>query len=94
MKFNPKTHIIGKVYDLTQENMCAMLEYIDELKDKRIKLKEKLERTKGHMIRKRIENDEVEQLVFNGILEENERLKELVKSNEEEFKCCDGEEMC
>jgi hypothetical protein len=31
MKFNKDTHIIGKVYDLTQENMCLMLDYIDEL---------------------------------------------------------------
>jgi hypothetical protein len=31
MKFNKDTHIIGKVYDLTQENMCEMLAYINEL---------------------------------------------------------------
>ena len=31
MKFDKNNHIIGKVYDLTQENMCAMLDYIDEL---------------------------------------------------------------
>jgi len=30
--FNPRAHIVGKVYDLTQKNMCAMLEHIDELK--------------------------------------------------------------
>jgi DNA-binding transcriptional regulator PaaX len=32
MNFNPKTHIIGKVYDLTQENMCAMLLEIERLR--------------------------------------------------------------
>lgn len=30
MNFNPNTHIIGKVYYLTQENMQKMLEHIDE----------------------------------------------------------------
>jgi hypothetical protein len=32
MKFNPDHHIIGKVYDLTQENMQAMLMEIDRLR--------------------------------------------------------------
>jgi hypothetical protein len=31
MKFNPDNHITGKVYDLTQENMQAMLSHIDTL---------------------------------------------------------------
>ncbi len=31
MKYRSRNHIIGKVYDLTQENMCAMLEHIDVL---------------------------------------------------------------
>lgn len=31
MKYNPYTHIIGKVYDLTQENMNALLDEIDRL---------------------------------------------------------------
>lgn len=31
MKFNPENHIVGKVYDLTQENMNAMLIHIDTL---------------------------------------------------------------
>jgi len=30
-KFRLHTHIIGKVYDLTQENMCAMIATIEEL---------------------------------------------------------------
>ena len=30
-KFKPDNHIVGKVYDLTQENMQAMLIYIDKL---------------------------------------------------------------
>ena len=37
MKYNPYTHIIGKVYDLTQENMNALLDEIDKLN---LKLKE------------------------------------------------------
>lgn len=32
MKFKATTHIKGKVYDLTQENMCAMIEEIDRLR--------------------------------------------------------------
>lgn len=32
MKYDSSNHIIGKVYDLTQENMNAMLLHIDELK--------------------------------------------------------------
>lgn len=31
MNFDLKTHTIGKVYDLTQENMCAMIAEIEEL---------------------------------------------------------------
>ena len=38
--FNPETHIIGKVYDLTQENVCAMLEEIDRLKKENRELKQ------------------------------------------------------
>jgi hypothetical protein len=30
--FNAKSHMAGKVYDLTQENMCLMLDEIDRLK--------------------------------------------------------------
>lgn len=32
-KFKPDNHIVGKVYDLTQENMQAMLIYIDKLEE-------------------------------------------------------------
>lgn len=38
MKFNPKTHIVGKVYALTQENMCLMLDEIGSLRQKISKL--------------------------------------------------------
>ncbi len=31
MKFKPEQHIVGKVYDLTQENMNAMLAEIERL---------------------------------------------------------------
>jgi hypothetical protein len=30
MKFNPDNHIVGKVYDLTQENMNAMIAAFEE----------------------------------------------------------------
>lgn len=32
-KYKPNNHIKGKVYDLTQENMQAMIRHIEELKD-------------------------------------------------------------
>lgn len=32
MKFRPEQHIVGKVYDLTQENMQAMVLEIDRLR--------------------------------------------------------------
>lgn len=32
-KFKSDNHIIGKVYDLTQENMQAMLNHIDKLEE-------------------------------------------------------------
>ena len=32
-KFKPENHIIGKAYDLTQENMQAMLIHIDKLEE-------------------------------------------------------------
>ncbi len=32
MNYKPNNHIIGKVYDLTQENMNAMLEHIEQLR--------------------------------------------------------------
>lgn len=30
MKYNPKTHIVGKTYDLTQENMNLMIYDIEK----------------------------------------------------------------
>lgn len=42
MKFNPKTHIIGKVYDVTQANMNAMLFEIDRCHYQIERLKEAL----------------------------------------------------
>jgi hypothetical protein len=33
MKFNPENHVVGKVYDLTQENMNAMLIHIETLEE-------------------------------------------------------------
>ena len=33
MKFDPGKHIIGKVYDLTQENMNAMIKEIERQRE-------------------------------------------------------------
>lgn len=35
MKFKPENHIIGKAYDLTQENMQAMIIEIERLNEER-----------------------------------------------------------
>lgn len=42
MKFNPKTHIIGKVYDLTQENMNALISEVEKLNHNVIELQTEL----------------------------------------------------
>lgn len=42
MKFNPETHIIGKVYDLTQENMNALLFEVEKLSNNVIELQTEL----------------------------------------------------
>ena len=42
MKYKLENHIIGKVYDLTQENMLEMVNDIEELKIKYIKAIEAL----------------------------------------------------
>lgn len=34
MKYRPEQHIIGKVYDLTQENMNAMIRHIEDLQER------------------------------------------------------------
>jgi hypothetical protein len=39
MKFNPENHIVGKVYDLTQENMNAMIAAFEEQKKQNAKLR-------------------------------------------------------
>ena len=52
MKFNPENHIVGKVYDLTQENMNAMLIHIDTLEkqlDEALTLKLALKETKEQL---------------------------------------------
>lgn len=41
-KFKPETHIIGKVYDLTQENMNAVIKAFEEEKKENARLREKL----------------------------------------------------
>lgn len=42
MKFKLENHIIGKVYDLTQDNMTAMLRALEELKKENERLSEEL----------------------------------------------------
>ena len=41
--YKPDNHIIGKAYDLTQENMCAMIAEIERLRAVEAKLKAALE---------------------------------------------------
>lgn len=43
-KFNPENHIIGKVYDLTQENMQTMLNHIDKLESENAQLRKALQK--------------------------------------------------
>lgn len=43
-KFNPETHIKGKVYDLTQENMQAMIKAYEEWRQNYYNLLGKVER--------------------------------------------------
>jgi cell division protein FtsB len=43
MKFKPEHHIVGKVYDLTQENMNAMIAVFEEQKKENEQLREALE---------------------------------------------------
>lgn len=50
-KYKPETHIVGKVYDLTQENMNAMLADIDRLRKENKRLREALESVPGELKR-------------------------------------------
>jgi hypothetical protein len=42
MKFKPETHIVGKVYDLTQENMNKMIAEIENLQKENETLRQAL----------------------------------------------------
>jgi hypothetical protein len=42
MRFNPEHHIVGKVYDLTQENMNAMIAAFEEQKKENARLRKAL----------------------------------------------------
>lgn len=44
MKFKPENHIIGKAYDLTQENMNALILIFEKLSEENNRLKEALTR--------------------------------------------------
>lgn len=73
MKFKPENHIIGKAYDLTQENMQAMLIHIDKLEeDEEMFLNEHDENVRLHF-----ENVDLK--------EENDRLREAIKNLVDEF---------
>jgi hypothetical protein len=50
MKFNPDNHIVGKVYDLTQENMNAMIAAFEEEKKENEKLRAMLSAIKQSLI--------------------------------------------
>lgn len=57
MKFNPKTHTVGKTYDLTQDNMTAMILEIDKLQNDVARLEEELDATLLALYITRSEND-------------------------------------
>jgi ABC-type phosphate transport system auxiliary subunit len=73
MKYNPYTHIIGKVYDLTQENMNALLYEIDKLN---LKLKElHSDSLEDHQEYKRTTTQ-----LIKDLREENARYREALQS--------------
>lgn len=51
MKFNIRTHIAGKVYDLTQENMCIMIAEIEELQQEREELRIEVQLLRAGLIK-------------------------------------------
>jgi hypothetical protein len=57
MKFNPDNHIVGKVYDLTQENMNAMLIHIDTLEKENEQLHAMLTSIKQSLIEISIQSE-------------------------------------
>lgn len=44
MRFNPKTHILGKVYDLSQDNMNALIAEFETLENENAHFRAALER--------------------------------------------------
>jgi hemoglobin-like flavoprotein len=65
MKFNPDNHITGKVYDLTQENMNAMIAIFEELQRAYNEQEEELDAT---------------MMAFNILKKENEQLHAILTS--------------
>jgi hypothetical protein len=57
MKFNPDNHIVGKVYDLTQENMNAMIAAFEEEKKENEKLRAMLTAIKQSLIEISIQSE-------------------------------------
>lgn len=72
-KFKSDNHIIGKVYDLTQENMQAMLNHIDKLESENARLFNELADLKKDEKMFLNEHDENVRLYF-----ENVRLREAL----------------
>ena len=69
MKFKPEHHIVGKVYDLTQENMNAMIIAFEELQKAYDEQEEELDATMmAYMI------------AHNILKKENEQLKAILTS--------------
>jgi hypothetical protein len=90
MKFYPEKHLVGKVYDLTQENMCAMLVEIDRLKKETLRLRETLtfyaygDSTKsfpGHQEVLRLFSDSMDISNINGIWKSGKRAREALENN-------------
>ena len=57
MKFKPEHHIVGKVYDLTQENMNAMIKTFEEQKKENEQLKAILTSVKSSLIEISIQSE-------------------------------------
>lgn len=55
------------------------IEYVNKLREENKALKEKLERTKDHFRKARVENDQIEQTVFDSIYEQNEKFREALE---------------
>lgn len=74
-KLEAARDMLASELKFTQDQLELFKKANHETALERDKLKEKLERTKDHMLRRIQENEEVEQKVYNEIAEENDKLK-------------------